>query len=169
MNVIQKSYNAKRAELFGKKLTGTDRLILMRSSIWTHTEFQFSERYNNISFSFTMADNAKCGRFKQIEYSHQAERWDDVIIPMTDEQEDKAYAEAQRLKGVPYDLVGLLSHATPLKLIMPHKKNMWCTEGVNHLLVAGRPDYLAWLKEHKFPLEMTPDVGYMLASYYFNH
>jgi hypothetical protein len=166
-NIIQKSYNARRAEMFGKKLTAIDKLIMLRSPIWTHTEVQFSQRYGGVSFSATMQDNANCCRFKQIEYTHQAERWDDVIIPMNDEQEDMAYAKAKELEGTPYDLVGLLSHVTPLDIIHPHKVNKWCTETVTIVIGAGWYAYISWLQEHGFPVELRPDEGQLLAGYYF--
>jgi len=106
MNCKIRSYNAIRAEIFGKKLTWVDKLILLRSRPHTHTEFQFSDRYDRISFSATMAEGSNCAGFKNIRYSHVRERWDTVELPFTDEQEDRAYNEAESLKDRPYDLLG---------------------------------------------------------------
>ena len=95
-NCYIKSYNLVRAAMFGKKPTFVQWLISQRSTPHVHDEFQFSARHDNISFSATMMYDAKCARFKQITYSHP-ERWDTVIVPMTDDEEDLAWAEAKRL------------------------------------------------------------------------
>ena len=102
-----KSFNAKRAELFGYELTNADKMILLRSPLHTHSELVFGPDYNCVSFSATMADNAKCARFKDIQYSH-AFRWDTVEISATPKQEADCYANAIQLAGRPYDLLGLL-------------------------------------------------------------
>jgi len=138
------SYNAKQAQLDGKPLTMTDRLIMLRSNL-THSEFRFSNRYGGISFSFTMADGANGARFKAIKYSHP-KRWEKDVIPLTDEQEDMIFKEACRLVDVPvdflalanvkfcqganhakYDLIGLLIHATK-------KSKKWWLNGLRFSL-----------------------------------
>ena len=128
-----RSFNALRAKKFGYKLSLTDRLIMMRSPVHTHTELQFGSRFNHISFSATMKDRAKACRFKEITYSHP-ERWDTVEFELTDEVEALIFKRAQALVGKPYDLWGLLSFATPLRLIKPSKKGYWCTEVVASLI-----------------------------------
>lgn len=130
MNKIKiRSYNAIRAKLYGKPLTAIDRLILMRSYPHVHTELQFSERYNCISFSSTNRDGLNGCRFMEINYSHP-ERWDTISISVTAEQEEAMYRTAQSLvsQKISYDLVGLMSFATPLSIIMPARNKMWCTE-----------------------------------------
>ncbi len=135
MNCFIRGYNAKQAEKDGKPLTVIDRVILLRSKL-THSEFQFSERFGNVSFSFTSADKANGARFKVIGYSHPA-RWNTREIALTDLQEDLIFAEActmadchladvaealklggqwgdviiQGSKHKLYDFAGLLSHA----------------------------------------------------------
>lgn len=77
--------------IFDKSLKDVDDLV--------HTEIMFSERYGSISFSATLEDGCKCARFKLIKYSHP-ERWTTEEVPMTDEQEDAAFAKACRLADV---------------------------------------------------------------------
>ena len=162
-----RSYNYVRAEIFGKKPTWVNRIISIRSSPQTHTEFQFSARYDNISFSATREDGSNCARFRKIWYSHEAERWDTVDVPMTDEEEDMAYMMAQTLKGTPYDLIGQLSHLFKARIWKPSKKKIWCTKAVAKLVYAGRPDFFRFLNKFKMTEELRPDQMDMMARYYF--
>jgi hypothetical protein len=87
--MVLRGYDPEMARLHGKKKTNLDRLIGLRSWL-AHSEIQFSSRYGGISFSATLKDGCKCARFKMIEYSHP-ERWRDVYIPVTEEQEKKIF------------------------------------------------------------------------------
>ena len=97
MNLLKlRSYNLERAKVYGDKPTEGQKLIALRSRPHVHTELQFSERHNNISFS---AEKGLGARFKDIKYSHEY-RWDTIFVWMTDEQEDACYAKAkERLKA----------------------------------------------------------------------
>ncbi len=185
-----RSYNAVRAAMFGKKLTKTQWLILRRCGWWTHNEYQYSGRYNSISHSATLADGANCSRFKLIEYTHP-ERWDTVIVPMTDEQEDRAFAKAMALSGmlvswddvvqmcldkepvygskaVKYDTVGQLCHIfTGLEIWKPTKGKIWCTLDVGKQIYAGGFGFYHWLKQWVKTTELRPDQLHMMAKHYF--
>lgn len=130
-------FNAIRAEEYGRKLTAVDKVILLRSTPHVHVEFQFSERYVNISFSATMQDNAKCCRFKEIDYTENPERWDTIILNLTDKQEDAAYAKAKELEGKDYDLFGLLSFTSEVNIVKPDPNKYWCSEAAMELIVAA--------------------------------
>ena len=162
-----RSYNAVRAKMFGKKPTFVQGMILLRSQPHTHNEFEFSERFNNISFSATLQDDYDGARFKQIGYSHEAERWDTVIVPMTDAEEDLAMLEAKCLEGLEYDLLGQLCHVSKLKLWKPSRKKIWCTKAVGRLVYAGRPDFKSFLNKFNLIDELRPDQMDMMARYYF--
>jgi len=162
-----RSYNYLRAKVFGKKPTFVNKLIAMRSSPHVHTEYQFSERFDNVSFSATKQDKCKCARFKDIQYSHEAERWDTVIVPMTDEEEDMAYLRAQVLGGMPYDLMGQICHVTSLNIWKPSKKKTWCTKAVGEIVYSGRPDFKEFLSKLVRIEEITPELMDMMARYYF--
>lgn len=136
MNCVLRSYNARRAEASGKNLTLVDKIILMRSDPLVHAEYEFSRRHEGISWSATMQDGANCCRFKKILYSHP-ERWTNLVLAMTDEQEDRAYERAVELEGMPYDLIGLGSFATDHPIIKPHPDKYWCSEACAELIVAG--------------------------------
>ncbi len=123
-------------------------LINRRSSPAWHTEWQFSKRYFNISFSSPMQGEQKGCRFKMIDYSHP-KRWITHIIPLTAEQEDKAWEKAHQLKGRKYDLIGLVSFSTPWKIVVPRREREWCTEADSRLLNAS--DIL-------HPLFLVPDT-----------
>ena len=187
-----RSFNAKRAMVFLWKLTLIGWVILRRSKPHIHNEFQFSERYNNVSVSATLADGANSVRLKFNGYSHKAERWDTNVVPMTDEQEDLAWKEACRLAGLPidwltldklcqgekyyagktavkYDKVGQICHILPWTVWKPSKGKTWCTKTVNLVTCAGRPDWERFLREHpkiKFN-ELMPDQLHYMSEYYF--
>ena len=133
MDCYIKSYKGPGKGLMGKL---THFAVGLRSRPEWHTEFQFSDRYGGVSFSSTMQDGAKCCRFKDIEYSHP-ERWTTHIIPMTNEEEGRAWVKAQELEGRKYDLIGLLSFTTKWKIIRPRDKWEWCTEAVCRLFIAA--------------------------------
>ena len=164
---IIQSRNAIRAEIFGKKLSITSKIILLRSTPYDHTEFQFSERYDRISFSATLQDDDKGTRFKHITYF--PEGWDSIIIPMTNEEEDFAWHEAKKLEGMPYDLIGQLAHITKFKIWRPSKKKIWCTKAVGRLVYEARPDFYYWLYYLIDVTELRPDQMYMMAKYYFKN
>jgi len=162
-----RSYNYVRAAIFGKKPTLTDRVVGWRSYPQTHTEWQHSGRYGNVSFSSTMMDKNKGGRFKDIGYTHLIERWDTVYVQLTDHEEDLAYNEAARMDGMPYDLVGQLCHLTKWKIFKPSKKKVWCTRAVGGIIYAARPDFREFLDKYGLVEELKPDTMHMMAGYYF--
>jgi len=183
-----KSYNAKRAAIFGKNLTNVQKIISLRSFPETHSEFKFSSRYKNLSFSATMQDECKCARFKLIEYSHEKERWDTTKIPMTDLEEDMAWLRAcvmanlpidfhnapivegisyYGLNAIPYDLFGQLCHATKLKFWKPSAKKTWCSKAVSAVICEGRKDFLELLNRFNLIDELRPDQLAIMANYYF--
>ena len=133
MNCFLRSYNAKRAERFGKKPSIAQNLILVCSNPLSHTEFQFSSRYNDISFSATLEDGDGGCRFKDIVYSDHPERWDTIELPFTDEEEDRAHNRALELEGKEYDLIGLLSIPTG-NVIKEDADKYWCSETVAELV-----------------------------------
>ena len=136
MDCILQSWNARRAVNYGGKLTAVDQIILIKSDPMTHSEFEFSSRNDGISFSATMRDNQDCCRFMDISYSHP-NRWTSLVLPMTDEQEDRAYARAAKLNGMGYDLIGLGSFGTKWDIIKPHPDKLWCSEACAELIKAA--------------------------------
>lgn len=137
MNCKAMHYNARAAKADGKQLSAMDRIIMLRSN-FTHSEFQFSKRYFNVSWSFTLADGADGSRFKMIKYSHP-KRWESDVIYLSNAQEGILFLEACRLADTDelniahycidydkyimnaieqgknhwkYDTKGLLTHAT---------------------------------------------------------
>lgn len=162
-----RSFNAVRARMFGYKLTPTQWLILQRS--WhTHNEFQYSARHDHVSHSATLMDGAKGSRFKAIAYTHP-ERWDTVIVPMTNAEEDRAYDRAQQLEGTLYDLRGQLCHVSGLKIWKPNPAKIWCTKDVAEQVYSGRPDFHNMFIYRKIDMnELKPNQLDMLARYYFS-
>lgn len=185
------SFNLARAKDFDYKPTFMDNLIAQRSWPYKHTEYRFSARYGCISFSATTADGANSARFKQIGYSHFYEFWDRVMIPMTNKQEDLAWAEACKLadlpinwmdnlvispdkiykgsKAIPYDTFGQVCHILTWEIYKPSEKKTWCTRGVCLVVCAARPSFAAFLQERKKIRlnELRPDQLHYLAEYYF--
>ena len=126
-----RGYDPDAAEKQGVKKTLTDRLIQLRSKL-THSEFQFSQRYGSVSFSFTLADHVKGARFKKITYTHPT-RWETVPVPLTDDEEDISFAAACVLAGLTNKTYqvrdwAVESYETSLKnkrLIVYDKRNHW--------------------------------------------
>ncbi len=197
MNCNIQSYNYIRAEIFGKKPTKINRIISMRSKPQVHNEFHFSERYANVSCSATTADGTKCFRFKFIGYSHLRERWDTVVVPFMELDEDVSWRRACKMadlpfdwlerkkelvrynkptwnavyygkKAIPYDLIGQLSHATRFKIWKPNPKKTWCSKAVAHVIGAARPPFFVFLDLYKLTEELRPDQLNMMAWYYFS-
>lgn len=162
------SFNARRAVLYGYELSMVQHVILLRSDPHIHSEFQFSERYNNISFSATMEEPFKCSRFLDIDYSKHPERWDTVCVPMTDAEEDRAYKKAIDLNGRLYDLVGLLSKVSRAEIITPSEEGGWCSEEVTRLLCAGILWIKPALKKLSLGMELTPEELDFLARDWFS-
>ena len=119
-------------------------LVNRRSKPHWHTEFQFSKRYDNISFSSTMQGKPKGCRFKQIAYSHP-ERWTTHEIKLTNAQEDSSWQWAQAFEGRKYDLWGRLSFGTKWRIIKPNRDKLWCTEMVCELLQVKYPDLIGFV------------------------
>ena len=135
-NCILRFKNVRRAVNFGYEMTTMDRIILTRSDPLVHVEFQFSQRHNNISHSATMAGDDNGCRFKDINYSHP-EWWTNLLLPMTDFQEDRAWMRANELDGNEYDLIGLASFGTRWDIIKPHPDKLWCSEDCAELVKAA--------------------------------
>ncbi len=135
-NCILWAYNARQAKKYGKDITAVQQAILLVSDPLTHMEYQFSERYDRRSFSATIQDGDNGVRFKDIKYSHP-ERWVPLLLPMTNEQEDRGYVFAKSIEGAPYDLVGVASLASKWKIIRPHPDKYWCNEADGGVIKAA--------------------------------
>lgn len=159
---IIKAYNGRRAEMFGDKMTPIQRAIYSRS-FWLHTEWQFSQRHDKISFSAAIGEGA---RFKDIQYSH-GYRWDDVVVPLGDEKEDQAMAEAKQLDGREYDFWGLGSFGTKLKIIKPNPVKVWCAETTTMLAVAAELAFRKTLLDRDLPIELSPEQLVLIAQWHW--
>jgi hypothetical protein len=157
------AYNARRAEMFGDKMTAIQRIIFMRS-FWVHTEWQFSDRYDRISFSAAIGEGA---RFKDIKYSHPY-RWDGIRIPLDNEREDRAMAKARELDGRKYDGWGLLSFVTKLKIIKPDPSKVWCAETTTMLGVAAELAFRKTLLDRGLPMELSPEQVVLMAQWHWH-
>lgn len=157
---IIRAYNGRRAQMFGDKMTPIQRLIALRS-FWLHTEWQFSVRYDKVSFSAAVGEGA---RFKNIQYSH-GYRWDGIIVPLDDDGEDRAMAKAKDLDGSEYDLWGLGSFGSKLKIIKPDPDKVWCSETTTILAVAADPVFNDIRLAHGLPLELSPEELVLIAQY----
>jgi hypothetical protein len=155
-----RTYNARQARLFGVKMTPTDNIVCLVSDPQTHCEFQFSERYKNISFSSTLTNGDKGCRFKDIGYSHP-EYWDTLILPMTDEEEDRAYARALELDGKLYDLIGVAGLASEHNIIKQDPNKYWCSEAVAELIIAGKPRSLNFVPSFYTPRALFFEVFHL--------
>lgn len=120
-----KFFDYKRSLELGRGRRVSSDIISLRSGL-THIETKFSATYHHLSFSATIEDAFKGCRFKLIEYSH--DWWKTVHRLVTEEQEHDIWLKANSINGKQYDLVGLLSHATPWKIIRPHWDKYWCSE-----------------------------------------
>jgi hypothetical protein len=138
---ILRYYDAHAARVDGKELTITDKGILVVSDPLVHVEFQFSARYGSgISFSFTMRGELWGGRHMNIHYTHP-ERWVNQVVPMTNEQEDRAWRASKYLAGNPYNILGALNlahkrqeHYEPQNT---EETGMWCSQGCGELVRVG--------------------------------
>ena len=128
--------NALRQQMMGEEISNLSKAILAVTGLHDHTEFQFSKRYDHISYSATMREGLNCARFKQIGYSHPL-NWDTTSMWMTEAQEDRCYAEAVKYEGTPYDKIGVLSLSTRLNIIQPREDKVWCNEVCGYILNAG--------------------------------
>ncbi len=162
-----KAFNARRAVMYGHELTAVQRMILLRSDPWVHTEDQFSELYDEISFSATMAGRYDCARFLTISYSHP-EYWDTVEIPMTEAEEKLAYSEAAYVNKMEYDKLGVLSQASDWDIIKPDPDKTWCSKACARVICKAKPDFGAELIRLGFTdYNIDPADLYMLAQYWF--
>ncbi len=152
-NCILWAYDARNAERFGKSLTAVQRAILIVSDPLTHMEYQFSERYGKVSFSSTIQDGDKGVRFKDIRYSHP-ERWVPILLPMTNEQEDRGHVYAKSIEGKDYDLVGVASLASKWKIIKPHPDKYWCNEATGGVIQVAYGYGLEFRPDEMHPVDL---------------
>lgn len=179
MNCYGRGFDYARYRKHEGKPSLTQWAISMRSSL-THYEIQFSERYAGVSFSATMADGAKCCRFKMNTYRNAMWWWTTRPIKCGDIREDLMIQKACDLADVTvaelikwlrtawnqdilfgknatkYDLPGCsISFLLPKRRIwIPDKEKMWCSEACKEVINAGFP----WFKDNtKRPDETTPD------------
>lgn len=157
MNCKTRGYKYKTARKEGAPRSTVSALINLRSEL-THIEFQFSPRYWCVSVSATMADGAKCVRFKRNRYSHP-NWWSTRTVPATDEQEDRMFREALWMadvtegqfyawwadkcpgilhgpNAIKYDLAGC-SFSFIIKqwrIWVPDSTKQWCSEFVKNLI-----------------------------------
>ena len=135
---ILRCYNARQAVEGGKKLTPVDRTILLVSDPLIHTEFEFSEdRHQGISHSATMRGDFNCSRDLPIDYTIHPERWTSLVLPMTDQQEDRAWLKSRELLGAPYDLLGICGFASGYDIIKEDPDKYWCSENNAEIIKAG--------------------------------
>jgi hypothetical protein len=138
-------------------------MVLVKSDPMTHCTFQFSGRYNNISFQATVDTGVNGCQFKQIEYSHP-EYWNTLVVPLTDEQEDRAYQRATDINGCEYDLLGAIEASTENKPIIPRDPNkFWCSKAIADLLKAAGK-FLIFQTDQYLPTWLYFEVLFWLTA-----
>ena len=183
--MVLRSYDPYMAELYGKKKSKLDKTINLRSYL-THSELEFSARYGGISASSTMRDGADGFRFKMIDYDKHKERWKNVYIPVTAEEEHIIWDKACRMAGighlcdfdeiksrrcinecyyglnhVKYDKLGVgLAFLTRARIWKGHKDDMWCSEAVAVLLQEVWQDLLMFGTNKPLPWKVGETVLY---------
>lgn len=106
--MVLRGYDPEMARLHGKKKTALDRLIGLRSWL-AHSESEYSDRVRfadcdgSVSMSATKRDGCNCHRAKPIKYTH-LERWRNVYIPVTFEQEVKMVIKDCEMSDISYDI-----------------------------------------------------------------
>jgi len=173
-HLMTKKY--RRARKNGDKFSIVSLLTTLRSE-GVHSEYRFSKRYKQVSFSCTNADGAKCCRFKMIAYSNMV-RWDEDVITCTDEQEDISLDVACRLAdvslsqltgwletakpgdllygadAVKYDLTGTaLSYISHLDIYPSHPIKKRCCEAVANIMIPAHH----WFCQFINPEKISPD------------
>lgn len=158
-----KSFNVVRAEMFGYVPDSIDRLIQVASPIHIHTENKFTKRHNHISFSATMRDNeGKCARFADIQYSNPR-WWDTVYVPVTEEEEKRAWEEALKWEGAPYDLIAAIGLVSKWNILKPSPTKVFCNEVCGYLVNAAKGDCFFGNR----PDSITPTIADMLMRTLF--
>ena len=157
-----KWYNARRAEVFGKELTLVNPMVLTKSDPHTHVEFQFSDRYHSDSFSATIEDGIDGCRFLHIDYSHP-ERWDTLIVPLSDEEENEAFYRAEELNGHKYDLIGAITFSPDKDTQKGDPNKFWCSETCAELLKAAGKS-LIYRPDRYMPTGLFFEVFYWLQQ-----
>lgn len=97
-HMVLRSHDPFMAELHGKKKTRTDKAINLRSYL-AHSILQFSTCYGGISAHCTMRHGMDGFGFQMIDFDKHPERWKNVYIPVTAEQEAKIWAKACEMAG----------------------------------------------------------------------
>lgn len=185
------SFNYKRARIFGYKMTLTGEMIGKRSTPHIHNEIQYSGRYEFVSCSATMADDADSVRFKFNQYSHEPERWDRVNLPYTDDQEDRAWAKSCEMadlpidwlkdkdkylvnglfyrgpNAIPYDKVGQLCHLSQGRIWKPSPDKTWCTKTAADGMYAAEPEFKDLIWKYLNADELRPDQLHYMAGYFY--
>ena len=95
----------------GKWATWTDKLILIRSKPYTHSELVFSDGLSFSSSGRKGKDGKPEGvRFKTIDYTKHRERWhlDPLMISMETERKIRLHAEVINGMGLKYDFRGIV-------------------------------------------------------------
>ena len=125
-NIYAMYYYADQALLDGKELTHIDRII-KPFSLLTHMQLWFSVRYDHKSCTSTMQGEPNGVKIIDTAYSHPL-RWVAQLIPMTDTEENAAWAWFVLHDGNPYDLKGAAATATGMHIIKPSDAGYWCNE-----------------------------------------
>jgi hypothetical protein len=156
--IFLRTYNYAEYRRQGGKFRPVSRLISLRSGDYTHSEIEFSKRYNNVSVSATLEDGCCCVRFKKIGYSNTW--WEEDPIHCSEREEDalldQALADADVSKedflqwlsisdgtlclygtnAKRYDTKGVaISFILPMfRIWRPHDKWVWCSEECKNLI-----------------------------------
>ena len=152
------TWNKKMMEMYGDKLTGTQKAIGHRSN-GLHSELNFVDRGQY--FSCTKADGVDGCRFKPIKRSHPY-RQSVVRIPVTSEQEASLWAKACEMADmtpeihtwggahchygpdhIKYDTWGAsFAFISKLRIWRMHPERMICNEAVAEVMLKVWPDLL---------------------------
>ena len=165
-----RSFNAKRAVMYGHELTPIQRGILAVSKPQVHNEVQFGVRHGYKSFSATIAEDWNGARIDDLTYSHP-EYWDTINILVSIEEEDLAWEEAMKMVDKPtlYDTIGIIGLATGWDIIKPDPNKTWCSKACARVICAARPTFgvelvrLGYTEEYN----INPADLFMLAMNWF--
>ena len=141
----------------GKWATWTDKLILIRSKPYTHSELVFSDGLSFSSSGRKGKDGKPEGvRFKTIDYEKHRERWrlDPLMISDPTEHRMRFRAEVINSMGLKYDFRAIVGYA------LTGHQNWWdwyCSEIVYSIIASElllsrlnykmTPEKLQWLGE----------------------
>ena len=167
--ITLQGYNALRTQMMGDDIHAISKTIMaVTGEPYSHIQVRRIVK-NEVVDDYDMTYTAEFGKGfikKHVKYSH-GYRWDGVIVPWTQTQEEDAVDIWENMLGMGYDTMGALGRATDFNIIKPNPKRTWCSKSFMQAAIVVDVPFREFMARYMYSVNIDPTPLMLMAMYYY--